>query len=72
MPTPKPSAAFVVDCAHYTVEGMDDTDDLGFFSPVCACGWPCPPCPDQETAADALMQHAYEAGILTERKARSV
>jgi hypothetical protein len=64
------AAAYVVDCAHYTVDGLEQ-DKLGFFVPKCACGWKSPPAPDEETATDFLMQHAYEAGILTERKAKS-
>lgn len=63
------SAAYVVDCAHYIADGTDEEDNMGFCSPTCACGWKCPPCPDWETAIDFLMQHAYEAGILTERQA---
>lgn len=55
----------VIDCAHYSKELIED--NMGFFTSVCACGWRCPPCPDEETRTDALMQHAYEAGILTER-----
>jgi hypothetical protein len=64
------ASAFVIDCAHYTVDGLEQ-DERGFFVPKCACGWECFPCPDEDTATDALMQHAYEAGILTERKART-
>lgn len=51
----------VVDCAHYTEDGFEE-DRLGFYSATCSCGWKCPPSPDVETAADFLMQHAYEAG----------
>lgn len=60
----------IIDCAHYTVDGMEE-DKLGFLVPRCACGWVCPPSPDVETATDFLMQHAYEAGILTERQAKT-
>lgn len=59
--------AFVIDCAHYAEDVRED--GMGFFTADCACGWKCPPCPDEETRTDFLMQHAYEAGILTERKA---
>lgn len=62
-------AAFVIDCAHYVADGWDEPDNAGFVSLTCSCGYRCPPCPDTETAVDGLMQHAYEAGILTERKA---
>jgi hypothetical protein len=58
---------FIVDCAHYTVDGIEQ-DDLGFYVAVCACGWRLPACPDEGIAADGLMQHAYEAGILTAQK----
>lgn len=59
----------VIDCEHYTANGFEE-DKLGFFVPKCSCGWECPPTPDEETATDFLMQHAYEAGILTERGAK--
>jgi hypothetical protein len=62
-------ATFVIDCADYAGELIED--NMGFLTAVCACGWRCPPVPDEETRTDALMQHAYEAGILTERQARS-
>lgn len=62
-------AAYVADQAHHTVDGLLE-DKLGFFVAECACGWECPPSPDEETAIDFLMQHAYEAGILTERHGR--
>jgi hypothetical protein len=64
-------ATFVIDCAHYITDGADEWDNAGFVSLVCACGYRCSPCPDMETATDGMMQHAYEAGILTERQARS-
>ncbi len=35
---------------------------MGFYTADCACGWRSPPCPDEETRVDFLMQHAYEAG----------
>ena len=50
----------IIDCAHYT-ESFEE-DKLGYFVPKCACGWQSPPAPDEETATDFLMQHAYEAG----------
>ena len=56
----------VIDCEHYTANGMEE-DKLGFFVPKCSCGWECPPAPDEETATDFLMQHAYEAGLLAGR-----
>ena len=64
------AAPFVIDCAHYVEDGMDERDGMDFVSLVCACGYRCPPCPDYETAVDGMMQHAYEAGILTERLSR--
>ncbi len=51
---------------HYTANGFEE-DKLGFFVPKCSCGWECPPAPDEETATDFLMQHAYEAGLLAGR-----
>lgn len=60
--------SFIIDCAHYSENGFEE-DESGFVAPKCACGWKCYPCPDIETACDALMQHAYEAGILTARRA---
>lgn len=65
-----PDAAYVVDCAHYVEDVRED--GMGFFTADCACGWKCPPCPDEETRVDFLMQHAYEAGILTERHGRPI
>jgi hypothetical protein len=58
-------AAHVIDCAHFSEEMGEDK--LGFLTAKCSCGWECPPSPDDETRTDFLMQHAYEAGILTER-----
>jgi hypothetical protein len=40
-----------------------DSDDAGFFTAVCSCGWKQGPLPDVETMVDALMQHAFEMGI---------
>lgn len=39
-------------------------DNAGFPCGRCICGWQSPPCPDEETAIDYLMQHAYEMGVL--------
>ena len=39
------------------------TDEDGWTIPTCTCGWTFGPCPDDETAADALMDHAYETGF---------
>lgn len=39
----------------------------GWWEPTCACGATLGVFPDVETAADALMEHAYEQGILDER-----
>lgn len=37
-------------------------DGDGFLIPGCTCGWQGIPVPDDETATDALMDHAYMAG----------
>ena len=31
--------------------------------PRCTCGWEAPAVPDDETATDVLMDHAYMAGV---------
>jgi hypothetical protein len=62
----KTSAATTSGRSHFTVDGFLE-DKLGFFVAECDCGWTTPPSPDTETAADFLMQHAYEQGILDER-----
>ena len=51
----------IIDFAH-CVEDMRE-DGMGFLAADCACGWKCPPCPDEDTCIDFLMQHAYEAGF---------
>jgi hypothetical protein len=37
-------------------------DGDGFLVPRCTCGWEGPPVPDDETATDVLMDHAFMAG----------
>ena len=59
----------VIDCAHYS-ESFEQNGE-GWYEPVCSCGAKPGVFPDAETACDALMQHAYEAGILTERQRRA-
>jgi len=54
--------------AHYSVEFEQNAE--GWFEPKCSCGQQLGVFPDAETAADALMQHAYEQGVLDERKHR--
>lgn len=56
------SKPWVIDCIHY-VDDMRE-DGMGFLAADCACGWRCPPAPDEETRIDFLMQHAFEAGLL--------
>ena len=38
-------------------------DPDGFIIPRCTCGWEAPAVPDDETATDVLMDHAYMAGV---------
>lgn len=45
-------------------------DDDGWWKPACCCGKELGIFPTAEDAADALMQHAYEQGILDERSGR--
>lgn len=40
------------------------TDADGWVIPSCVCGWAFGPVPDDETATDVLMDHAYTAGRL--------
>lgn len=37
--------------------------DDGWFRAECSCGWEQGPFPDAETMVDALMDHAYAAGL---------
>lgn len=46
---------------HISKQGFEEDDD-GFISVTCGCGAPLGPFPDQETALDAAMEHAYHAG----------
>lgn len=46
---------------HLTAGGLD-SDENGFVISHCSCGWRMGPMPDEETAIDALMEHAYERG----------
>lgn len=59
-----------IDAPHYSA-GFEQNDE-GWYEPECNCGWKFGPCPDAETAADALMQHAYEQGIIDQRAGRGV
>lgn len=49
---------------HYTVEFAEHE---GWWRARCNCGADLGVYPDGEDAADALMQHAYEQGVLDER-----
>ena len=48
-----------------------ETNGEGWWEPVCTCGARPGVFPDAETACDALMQHAYEAGVLAAEQAGS-
>lgn len=48
----------------------NDADEDGFILPVCTCGWKYGPVPDEETATDALMDHAFYEGAQAYAKAR--
>lgn len=53
---------------HFSKPGtLEETRD-GWVKPVCNCKKKLGVYPGVEDAADALMQHAYEQGILDERK----
>lgn len=52
---------------HFSVD-FEDEQDGGWWRPLCNCGWEGGLFPGAEDACDALMQHAYEQGILDERK----
>jgi hypothetical protein len=47
---------------HQTAE-FDIRPADGWFTATCTCGWTEGPFPDAETTVDALMEHAYEAGV---------
>lgn len=53
--------------AHYSENFEADIN--GWWEPTCACGKRLGVFPDAETACDALMQHAYEAGFIDGRAA---
>lgn len=42
---------------------IPEVDEDGWITPKCVCGWSFGPTPDDETATDVLMDHAYEAGL---------
>lgn len=46
--------------AHVSAEFERDEDD--FIVARCSCGWSLGPFPDEETAIDVLMEHAYDRG----------
>lgn len=43
-------------------------NDEGWYEAKCSCGTTLGIFPDPETACDALMEHAYEAGMNDARK----
>lgn len=47
---------------HYSVDLTEN--DEGWYIGVCNCGWGGALYPSAEDACDALMDHAYEAGVL--------
>ena len=47
--------------AHYSVEF--ERDGGGWWPGRCQCGWDGGMYPDAEDAADALMDHAFAAGL---------
>ena len=52
---------------HYS-EDFEENDE-GWWVPKCACGWVyAGVVPSAEDAADALMDHAYWAGQLDEKR----
>lgn len=55
--------------AHYSVNFEEN--DEGWYVPECQCGWTWAPVPDAETAADALMEHAYVQGVRDHKKGRA-
>ena len=67
MSDPASIAASIPD-AHYSVNFEPNNE--GWYVPECQCGWSWPVVPDAETCADALMQHAYEQGILDHSEGR--
>ena len=44
------------------VSAYTDEDDDGFYWVVCGCELRLGPAPDQETATDMAMEHAWEMG----------
>lgn len=48
--------------AHITAGGLDVDLRNGWLNALCCCGWRQGPFPDEETAIDALMEHAYAMG----------
>ena len=53
--------------SHYTREGTFN-DRGGWWEAICDCGAKLGVFPDAEEACDALMQHAYEQGVLDGRR----
>lgn len=47
--------------AHYS-ERFEENGE-GWWVPRCKCGWKGGSYPDAEDACDALMDHAYDAGL---------
>lgn len=52
----------VTDCIHYSLDL--EPDDQGWFTAKCNCGWEAVGYPTAEDTCDALMQHAFEAGLV--------
>lgn len=48
--------------AHISETGSLEPDEDGFYWATCACGDHAGAFPDLETAVDALMAHAFDAG----------
>lgn len=46
-----------------------ETDETGFYTARCECGWAFGPLPDVETVVDALMDHARDIEAATIRGA---
>jgi hypothetical protein len=53
--------------SHYTLDFEENAE--GWWKPRCVCGYVPGAFPTGEDAADALMQHAYEQGILDATRA---
>ncbi len=60
-PATRPDDLLMAAEPHITASGIEPNEE-GWFIPRCQCGWKWIACPDAETAADALMEHAYEQG----------